>query len=140
MDGQFIVVRVLQKVGLIDKMYYRILMYMIRLLERIKADGPRDLAVNLLYFIIFSHILLILLLLMHFNLFSLSDYVDKSASKYVYLPVVIPLAVLIYRWFNSKRVEKIIEKYKGRKVVTLGNTVLFIVLGILPFSIFLYLI
>lgn len=120
-------------------MYNFLLIFIIRALTKVKAVDINDGAVTLLCFIIFSHILLVLLWLKHLDMFNLSDYVNSNASKYIYLPVVVPFMIFIFWWFNKKRVERIVERYKDRKVLTLVNTLLFIVLGILPFSAFLYL-
>ncbi len=121
--------------------YEFIFIFIYKFLKRVGADDVRDGAVTFSVFVMISNLLFVLVFLRHLELFDFSQSFnhDSSRSKYYYAPLIIGLMILCYVYLNKNRVSKIIKKYENASVLTIINSLFFIVIAILPLIFLIYL-
>ncbi len=64
---------------------------------------------------------------------SLYDHKKYSEQLAYWLPIFIPIYILVYKYFNEKRIKIILEKYENyESFYTIGNILKFLSIFVLP--------
>jgi hypothetical protein len=104
-----------------------------------KEIDPKDSAIYGLMAVFFCHLFFILNIVNYFLKRNILELVfEKEQSKYVFLPIVILIMIIIHKFYKN-RIEKIIEKYKDKEnVLNWSNSLLVIMIIIGPLLLGIY--
>lgn len=120
-------------------MYNFIYIFFFRYFQLKKEIDPKDSAIYGLMAVFFCHLFFILNIVNYFLKRNILELVfEKEQSKYVFLPIVILIMIIIHKFYKN-RIEKIIEKYKDKEnVLNWSNSLLVIMIIIGPLLLGIY--
>lgn len=121
-------------------MYDFIYFFFSSLLKKWKADDPEGNAIGMVLVSISGQLFLLISAVNYFFAYNIAQAVfGKGSSKYVALPFVIALMVLVYRVYKTRK-EKIYAKYVTEpEVVNAANGIVVFCLIVVPFLLAIYL-
>lgn len=114
-------------------MYKFIFFIVYRQFQKLNTIDPRDNAVSIVCLAVFFHLFLILGVLDFFDLNLLRMTFGNVQNKYYWTPVIVGIMILVWRYFNKERTEKIIKDFetKGTKI-NWTNTVIVFLMTVVP--------
>ena len=117
-------------------MYDFIFKTFFNLFNKLGTVDPRDNAVSMVVFAFFAHLFFLLnviTVMLEINLLTLAY--GENHSKYLWLPVILVIMFLFYKWYNEDRTDKILKGSNMVKgVVSARDVIIVLALIILPFG------
>lgn len=114
-------------------MYDFIYSSFVRLFEKIGTVEPRDNAATALLIAIFFHLFFVLNLVSSiFEVNLLTLVYGKNHSKYLWLPAIILIMIIVYRIYR-KRSDQVLKKYSNVDLRSWKNVALLITIIVGPF-------
>ena len=115
-------------------MYKFILYVAYRQFQRFKVnEDPRDNAVSLVCAAAFFHLFFALSIFDYFDLNLLRIVFGDVKSKYYWTPFVVAFMILLWRYFDKERTERIVKDFEARGTkANWVNTVVILLITIVP--------
>jgi len=111
-------------------MYDYIFIFCLQFNERVKSNDPRFYAASFMTLVIIFHLLLTFSILKYFEFIEIPTFLQFD-NRYYYLPFAIALIFGVERIY-TKRADKIIEKYKDKRIDTFINGTIVFLLTFIP--------
>lgn len=121
-------------------MYDFIYYFFSKLFKKWRTDDPEGNAIGFVLASISGHLFLLISTVNYFFNFNVAQAAfGKGSSKYVALPFVIALMIIVYRIYKNRK-EKVYSKYASQpEVVNLSNGIIALCIIVIPFLLSIYL-
>lgn len=122
-----------------EGMYDFIYSFFVRLFERLKTVDPKDNATSMLLVVFFFHAFLLITLINYFTgLNLLTAAFGENHSKYLWLPIIILVMVIVYRVYKRRSSIALSKHAEKNNIISWPNSLFILVITIGPLLLGIY--